>query len=1055
VSEISANSEVNPSGEDKDGLFAAHVGVDGTSIWSAATSGPSAIAVHLLACILARAFSSTEATAIMVELVKSRRQEIEESSSLDDSQVRGFADRMASQVDITREQLALWDASARAWIQSADIAKEFQQSQLKIITRSLNLPISTPTNTYKNVIDAWKLALTTVNNLVEGMPQSVHNAGVLHAVSAWHIFPNLNLVGQFAKVIKFNDPLVAPGGIVTLGLQMKDPDSAEGVHWSLDLSCLTHYGDPIHVSKSPGFDGSRITVEELYVVAFGSLLGRWNYGVHDAEEFAMFFSCLWECIKPQRSSKQTSHQSTDTVTLSDSSSYIWLLPLAEVGRRYLEASLDCDKGNLLALIGLGCRRGHNFLGREQEVPPQLFGLSDPATLFSLSGELQASSEENAILILRQLAESLGLRSDETIIRYLHHDIHGSQLEYATAVPDDYDEFGKPLSAAAHKRWVEVPQVDGDGCACNGSCVKPEDDLETDDDGSRFLTATAMPARCPCYHAGRNCSWKCRHDFDSPHILCCNLSHRVADLKSQGEESYWTPGPSQPNPNPGSENSWMWTKPPPSFRTSRYARMSIPIDGLRAACEFDPDSYHFEEAFGNQEEQLGPIFENNNSKHFDAIVFRLIAGSPDRVGLYTTEAHAEFSSQPLELSTVISFLTSPHVKVNALRKTIDRFLVTYTDVSIRIEEEATKKTIRGLGIQPTSWAKSLKGLQLADNLLSGFRGANISTSIIFKPLHESSWILNRSRQTRLRDQPDGDDKYGVQEAEQFDQGDAERPAYFKKLDFKKKAAPDQALEVAYHIDSYAAKFACLAMLELGSSCDIDPEGLSAVMAMSSGNSIYIASALLCDPFEADHNATIKRLVGNVGKPGVTMMFPPETPKSRPLSSSWRHVQHAKYDQKLEDSFQNTSLHLRFTTHEIPLLYGVTGGVDPEVTLVESVVALYDHETWVADLDILGSLEKVARLQSGCIEERHTKRARHTRNKIWTSIDNWDELFDQPNSAKGKNVGVLRAHGNWLARLGATVLSVQKGYRTIVLPQRELCQYCVEQDGSKELPQVCIL
>jgi hypothetical protein len=73
VSEISANSEVNPSGKDKDGLFAAHVGVDGTSIWSAATSGPSAIAVHLLACILARAFSSTEATAILVELVKSRR----------------------------------------------------------------------------------------------------------------------------------------------------------------------------------------------------------------------------------------------------------------------------------------------------------------------------------------------------------------------------------------------------------------------------------------------------------------------------------------------------------------------------------------------------------------------------------------------------------------------------------------------------------------------------------------------------------------------------------------------------------------------------------------------------------------------------------------------------------------------------------------------------------------------------------------------------------------------------------------------------------------------
>ena len=238
-------------------------------------------------------------------------------------------------------------------------------------------------------------------------------------------------------------------------------------------------------------------------------------------------------------------------------------------------------------------------------------------------------------------------------------------------------------------------------------------------------------------------------------MSCNLPHRVADLKSQGEESYWTPGPSQPNPNPRSESSWMWAKPPPSLRTSRYARLSIPIYGSRAAFEFDPESYHFEEAFGNQEEQLGPICENNDPKHFDAIVFRLIAGSPDRVGLYTTEAHADFSPKPLELSTVIAFLISPHVKVNALRKTIDRFLITYTDESIFLEEEATKKITPGLGttvskIQPSSWAKSLKGLQLADNLLSGFGKANISTSIIFKPLHEMLFPVLQSGKVVILD-----------------------------------------------------------------------------------------------------------------------------------------------------------------------------------------------------------------------------------------------------------------------------------------------------------------
>jgi len=135
--------------------------------------------------------------------------------------------------------------------------------------------------------------------------------------------------------------------------------------------------------------------------------------------------------------------------------------------------------------------------------------------------------------------------------------------------------------------------------------------------------------------------------------------------------------------------------------------------------------------------------------------------------------------------------------------------------------------------------------------------------------------------------------------------------------------------------------------------------------------------------------------------------------------------------------------------------VKGGVNPELTIAESIVALYDHDAWVADLDILGSLEKVSRLQSGYGKERHKKRARLTRKTTWISVDNWDELFDQPNSAKGNSVDILRAHGNWLARWAATALSVQKEYRTVILPQKELCQYCIEHHGPQKLSRICTL
>jgi hypothetical protein len=52
------------------GPFASHVGVDGTSIWAAATSGKRAIAVHLLACMLARIWKGPEAISVWVELVE-------------------------------------------------------------------------------------------------------------------------------------------------------------------------------------------------------------------------------------------------------------------------------------------------------------------------------------------------------------------------------------------------------------------------------------------------------------------------------------------------------------------------------------------------------------------------------------------------------------------------------------------------------------------------------------------------------------------------------------------------------------------------------------------------------------------------------------------------------------------------------------------------------------------------------------------------------------------------------------------------------------------------
>ena len=65
ASEISRKLESKSQPSNIYGPFHAHLGIDSASIWAGATSGPSAIAMHLLACILARTWTGSEATSIL------------------------------------------------------------------------------------------------------------------------------------------------------------------------------------------------------------------------------------------------------------------------------------------------------------------------------------------------------------------------------------------------------------------------------------------------------------------------------------------------------------------------------------------------------------------------------------------------------------------------------------------------------------------------------------------------------------------------------------------------------------------------------------------------------------------------------------------------------------------------------------------------------------------------------------------------------------------------------------------------------------------------------
>ncbi|KAK4693630.1 hypothetical protein P7C71_g3803, partial [Lecanoromycetidae sp. Uapishka_2] len=261
VSEISASDKLKPASLPGDGPFASHVGFDGTSIYAAATSGHSAIGVHFLACLIAQSWQSSEAIALWVELVAGRKSCIENET--DQTQMQGMAARIAAQQDISRAELAKWDASARAWLLSADEVKCLEKTQLRLITQNCGMSVQFNGDTYKSVMDVWTSAMTSLQKLILGMPQRVSKAALFLGVSAWHIYPDINVVAPSAH-IKFRDSLVKGGGVITLGLQSASSEDDDGVKWSLSLSHMRYYGDPICVSSSAD-DELRITMQDFHM----------------------------------------------------------------------------------------------------------------------------------------------------------------------------------------------------------------------------------------------------------------------------------------------------------------------------------------------------------------------------------------------------------------------------------------------------------------------------------------------------------------------------------------------------------------------------------------------------------------------------------------------------------------------------------------------------------------------------------------------------------------------------------------------------------------------
>lgn len=149
----------------------------------------------------ARIWTGPEATSIWSEIVLERKNELQHS---DRGDTFSYAATLAGNVALTRDQLAEWDNSARAWLRHADRVQSKQQTQVMLILSSLDgLAVSSMPSTYRSVIDAWVTALQGMENLLRGTSQGVSSGGLLLALSSWHLYPDMIVCRQSFPLFVF------------------------------------------------------------------------------------------------------------------------------------------------------------------------------------------------------------------------------------------------------------------------------------------------------------------------------------------------------------------------------------------------------------------------------------------------------------------------------------------------------------------------------------------------------------------------------------------------------------------------------------------------------------------------------------------------------------------------------------------------------------------------------------------------------------------------------------------------------------------------------------
>lgn len=889
------------------------------------------------------------------------------------------------------------------------------------------IPVNHLSAVYESVVEAWRLSMVQMEKLVQGIPQQACNGAILLAMTSWHLYPDMIVLQDKSVVIQQSDPLFVRGnqkGIITVGLeQPQTKSSGEGIFWSLPLAHLRYYGNPVRTLRSIGSgERSRITVDQLWQAVLASYLHKWDDRRGNTKILYTWFIRFADMLKEKFSASCQCHEDVHD------EKFWWLTLLSAAAKRHLNTE-DTNAQLADKLRSLG-----KTYGPFKETIP-FFGLMKLSNFISVS----KMNHDDLIEIIRTSARRIQCEDKDLLIRYKRfYPRSGITLyEYASAIPW-VNVSVVPLSAtgmkrklefiesrermSGHRRWLLIPRTKDDHHI-------PIPDRDCDNyfyDEFIGDLGSISPSGEPTYeeNCGAPSTTEAKYDVDAHKLrLWEDLEQRVIELAGKGEYATAFDRDFEELEDRNvlryrhteSKHTYFSLLGEHDYVQVYYA-VRLRNDQLKDTNRTLTSSFlerpdTIEDDIHNDDIPSGNAVLEMGKKASDCWSIDEDTRDISTVARFLRQKAME--SEKRDPDRWLADIYSESKDLIAVRSLMDqqdpRMITWFTPDYVSADKcaQALVKVIGNRNADADSKALgTLRALSSLTKFASSLDDFTLDVRVIRQDLVDSQWYRSTLSSSFLGRRCN------------------------MSLDFLGPISMN-----------LSQGFACIAMLETG-RFNLNPLQLTKVMAMSSEDSLYIATSLISDPWDTSTgDALMKRVVGNVGRAGVAFIVPPTNPMILEMDiDHWYQINHSEFDGKVSNYFDKTALQLSFTEAIFPIDVGSVGGRDIEAYFMEALISVYDGGKWIADLDILNALGSTLFLRLYCCGEveRGAWRTSNGASQIakLLSIDSFAELL----MPLPEGTGIVRAHKNWQARLATAVLCIAKGHRTMILP-REFCWGCL--------------